>query len=233
MRMRKGTRNKKKEKMLNELSASRGIIKIACDRSGISRNTFYEWMKNDEEFKKAVDIIQEEQIDFVESRLLDNINDGDTQASTFYLKTKGKGRGYTERDIPQLASVPIQDNTPDAGVMNFVQDKFQELTELLKEQGRYSPAYNIQIKIAAQLCVKTDMLFEETLKPNHKAINVQISREGNERETISATESLYKQYAEQCQTALRALGLNTDGKKIEIDDDSFDRFFEDMNREEE
>ena len=54
--MRKGTRNKKKEKMLEELSASRGIIKIACDRSGISRNTFYEWIKQDPEFKKAVDI---------------------------------------------------------------------------------------------------------------------------------------------------------------------------------
>lgn len=231
--MRKGTRNKKKEKMLEELSASRGIIKIACDRSGISRNTFYEWIKQDPEFKKAVDIIQEEQIDFVESRLLDNINEGDTQASTFYLKTKGKGRGYTERDIPQTSAVLVQNNAPDIDVMKLVQSKIDELTALLKEQGRYSSAYNIQIKIAAQLCVKTDMLFEETLKPNHKAINVQISREGNERETISATESLYKQYAEQCQTALRALGLNTDGKKIEIDDDSFDRFFEDMNREEE
>lgn len=231
--MRKGTRNKKKEKMLEELSASRGIIKIACDRSGISRNTFYEWIKQDLEFKKAVDIIQEEQIDFVESRLLDNINEGDTQASTFYLKTKGKGRGYTERDIPQTSAALVQNNAPDIDVMKLVQSKIDELTALLKEQGRYSSAYNIQIKIAAQLCVKTDMLFEETLKPNHKAINVQISREGNERETISATESLYKQYAEQCQTALRALGLNTDGKKIEIDDDSFDRFFEDMNREEE
>lgn len=226
--MRKCLKDKKKEKLLTELSATKGIISPACKRAGVSRYTFYEWLKSDENFRQRVEEIQEEQGDFVESKLLENIDDSDTQAIIFYAKTKLKHRGYTERDLPQQPAKP-QNSTPNTDILQQVNSKFEEIKSLMQELGRYSPALNVQINIAAQLCVKADMMFAQTLLPDHKSINTQISREGNERESISAAETLYRQYAEQCQSALRALGLNTDGKLPEKEDDSFDQFYNDLN----
>lgn len=82
---------------LNALAESRGIISTACKRVGISRQTYYNWLADDEAFRDACNEIAEEQIDQVESRLLDLIEEGDVSSTLFYLKTKGRNRGYNER----------------------------------------------------------------------------------------------------------------------------------------
>lgn len=48
-------------------------------------------------FKKEVDDIQNIALDFAESQLHKQIQDGNTTATIFLLKTKGKKRGYIER----------------------------------------------------------------------------------------------------------------------------------------
>ena len=58
---------------------------------------FYEWMKEDEEFRNQVDDIQNIALDYAESQLHKQIGEGSTSATIFYLKTKGKSRGYIER----------------------------------------------------------------------------------------------------------------------------------------
>lgn len=88
---------KLKKNFLKELSASNGIVYVACQATGISRGTYYNWHKQDPAFQKAADDINEETLDKVESKFLTNINAGDTTAMIFYLKTKGKHRGYIER----------------------------------------------------------------------------------------------------------------------------------------
>ena len=49
------------------------------------------------EFKVTVDDIVEGVIDHVESKLFENINKNDTTSIIFFLKTRGKKRGYVER----------------------------------------------------------------------------------------------------------------------------------------
>lgn len=86
-----------KRKMLEALEKSLGIVSTAARMVNIARNTHYEWMKNDEAYKEAVDMINEGVIDFAESKLHNLIDKGDTAATIFYMKTKGKKRGYIER----------------------------------------------------------------------------------------------------------------------------------------
>ncbi len=88
---------RRQKKLLEALVKTNGIICPACEMAGIDRKTFYIWKKQDEEFAKQVEDITERQIDIVESKLLQNINNGDTTSIIFYLKTKGRNRGYSER----------------------------------------------------------------------------------------------------------------------------------------
>jgi hypothetical protein len=86
--------NAKKKAMLEALEKSLGIVTTACKAVGVARVTHYEWVKLDEEYKAKVDEIMEVQLDFVENKLIDRINKGDTVAIIFYLNSKGKARGY-------------------------------------------------------------------------------------------------------------------------------------------
>lgn len=96
MRTRVSTAAQKKA-FIKQLRARHGIITLACSDVGITRGCYYKWLNNDAKFKAECEIIDEESIDFVESKLLGRINDHDTTAIIFYLKTKGKKRGYVEQ----------------------------------------------------------------------------------------------------------------------------------------
>ena len=87
---------KDKGKFLEVFASKLGNVSKACDAAQISRQTYYDWMK-DKEFSGKVDEVREGLLDFAEHQLLSNIKDGKTAEILFYLKTKGKKRGYIER----------------------------------------------------------------------------------------------------------------------------------------
>ena len=86
-----------KQNLLTTLEMSLGVVTTACAKAGISRATYYNWYDSDIEFKERVDAIQDVVLDFAESQLHQNISKGDTASILFYLKCKGKKRGYIER----------------------------------------------------------------------------------------------------------------------------------------
>lgn len=86
-----------KAALLKALEKSLGIVTSACKSAGCARNTFYEYCKDDAEFKEKVEDISNLTLDFAESQLHEQIKDGNTTATIFFLKTKGKKRGYVER----------------------------------------------------------------------------------------------------------------------------------------
>lgn len=92
-----------KKKVLEELQRSLGIVSIACRKCGITRKSYYRWMREDEEFQSAVEEIYESRGDFVEGKLLENIRNGETTAIIFYCKTKLKERGYIERKEQEVS----------------------------------------------------------------------------------------------------------------------------------
>ena len=86
-----------KKKLLEALEKSLGVVTTACKQVGCARSTFYDYMAKDQEFKKAVNDISEIALDFAESKLHEQVSEGNTTATIFYLKTKGKSRNYIER----------------------------------------------------------------------------------------------------------------------------------------
>lgn len=83
-----------KKKLLKALTETRGLVLTACNKANIGRSTHYDWYHKDEEYKASVDAINDMMVEGVESKLKDLIDDGNTAAIIFYLKTKGRDSGY-------------------------------------------------------------------------------------------------------------------------------------------
>ena len=111
-------RHIKKESILAALEKSLGVVTVACKQADVPRSTYYKWLNEDEEFAKAVKDIENIALDFGESQLHKQIGDGNTSATIFFLKTKGKKRGYVERNEVDLTSgdEPIKINVNIKGV---------------------------------------------------------------------------------------------------------------------
>ena len=102
--MGKKEHNLKKDTLLQALENSLGIVSTACNRSGISRSSFYKWYKEDEEFRKKVDEIDNVKLDYVETKLFKNIENEKEKSIIFYLQHKGHKRGYVQRQNINLTS---------------------------------------------------------------------------------------------------------------------------------
>jgi hypothetical protein len=100
--------NTKKRAFLEALEANLGIVTKAAAAVGLSREIHYYWIKNDPEYKQAVEELDGTVLDFAEGQLHSLIKEGDTAATIFFLKTKGKKRGYIERqEITGADNQPI------------------------------------------------------------------------------------------------------------------------------
>jgi uncharacterized protein YaiE (UPF0345 family) len=86
-----------KKGMIEALEKSLGIVTTACKTVGIARQTHYNWMTEDPDYKAAVEGIADIALDFAESQLHKQIQKGEVTSTIFYLKTKGKKRGYIEK----------------------------------------------------------------------------------------------------------------------------------------
>jgi len=86
-----------KKAMLEALEKSLGVVTSACRSVGVGRTTHYLWLEKDPEYRKAVKDVENVAIDFAETHLHMQIKDGNPSSTIFYLKTKGKKRGYIER----------------------------------------------------------------------------------------------------------------------------------------
>lgn len=99
-----------KRNLLKALEKSLGVVTTACKHCDCSRETFYKYLREDKDFKDKVEDISNIALDFAESQLHKQIKAGVTSATIFYLKTKGKSRGYVERveqDLNVKAEQPL------------------------------------------------------------------------------------------------------------------------------
>lgn len=80
------------------------VKQARCETSPatVGVSTAYEWRTADKEFdkavKRAVKQSHENGLDLAESKLIEKIHSGETTPIIFYLKTKGRDRGFVERN---------------------------------------------------------------------------------------------------------------------------------------
>lgn len=86
-----------KKALLEALEKSLGVVTTACKSVQLDRSTFYKYYNTDGVFKASVDELENIALDFAESQLHKQIASGNPTSTIFYLKTRGKKRGYIER----------------------------------------------------------------------------------------------------------------------------------------
>jgi hypothetical protein len=118
------TTKENKKAIIEALKQSLGVVTTACDSVGITRQTYYYWLKTDEEFRQEVEDLENVTLDFAESQLFKQIKEGSTAATIFYLKTKGRKRGYIEK-----TELDVTNKNPD-----FSQLSTEELVKLLADE---------------------------------------------------------------------------------------------------
>ena len=90
--------------MLEALEKAMGVVTTAAKMVGIDRVTHYRWLADDKEYNEAVEDLQNVVLDFAESALYKMVENHNPAATLFLLKTKGKKRGYIERQEIQHSS---------------------------------------------------------------------------------------------------------------------------------
>ena len=102
------TKSDKKKRFLKFFDNNNGHISNTCKKLGISRQTYYDWCEEDENFKLECLNVKESIIDETEDELRKLIKAGNPTAIIFKLKTQGKDRGYSERNELELIR-PIEE----------------------------------------------------------------------------------------------------------------------------
>lgn len=86
-----------KKQVEEALRQAGGMKYIAAEKLKCAPSTITAYLKKYKSLEKVVDEATELTLDVAEAALINKIKDGDTTSIIFYLKTKGKKRGYSER----------------------------------------------------------------------------------------------------------------------------------------
>ncbi len=126
----------KKTAMIKALEKSLGVVSTAVQKVGISRTLHYNWVNDDAEYREAVEEIDGSALDFAESSLHGAMKNGSVPAMIFYLKCKGKKRGYVERqeiDHSGMKPIMIIDDIPTPPLS--IQEAKRRLEVLRSDEG--------------------------------------------------------------------------------------------------
>jgi transposase len=103
-----------KDLIIEAIHGSGAILNTIAKRLNVSWHTAKKYCDEYEETRQALQDETEKTIDMAESTLLKSIESGDIQAAKWYLSTKGKKRGYSEKlELEHGGKIAfIKDGTP-------------------------------------------------------------------------------------------------------------------------
>jgi hypothetical protein len=86
-----------KQALIEALRENDGNMAAAARRFHCSRTTVWDYVNEDEKLRALVEELSESFIDEAENQLYSYIREGNVVATIFFLKTKARHRGYSER----------------------------------------------------------------------------------------------------------------------------------------
>ena len=93
-----------KQALIGALNDLDGNMAAAARRFHCSRELVRQHVERDPALRELVDQLSESFTDECEAKLFEKIRDGDTACIIFYMKTRARDRGYSER----LELLPLQ-----------------------------------------------------------------------------------------------------------------------------
>lgn len=98
-----------KQQIIDALWKTGGLITVAAQKLDCHYSTVENYINRSQKIKSELKKIKEKTLDIAEAQLITKINEGDLGAIIFYLKCKGKDRGYIERQEFQNIEVkPVE-----------------------------------------------------------------------------------------------------------------------------
>ena len=90
-----------REELISAIWAAQGKVTVAAQRLGCTVRTIYNYANKYATVQNAIDearaMWDEKLVDLAELKLFQEVNDGNAWAIKYALSTKGKSRGYVER----------------------------------------------------------------------------------------------------------------------------------------
>jgi len=90
-----------REELISAIWAAQGKVTVAAQRLGCTVRTIYNYANKYATVQNAIDearaMWDEKLVDLAELKLFQEVNDGNAWAIKYALSTKGKHRGYVER----------------------------------------------------------------------------------------------------------------------------------------
>lgn len=119
------------------LIASRGNLSMAARKLGVSRSGMEKFLNTRPELQEVRREAKESMLDVAEDQLMSLIHTGDIRAITFYLKTQGKERGYTERqEVTGKDGGALVARQEAAALKDLTPEELAKLTQELLAQGK-------------------------------------------------------------------------------------------------
>jgi len=120
------------------LEANAGFISGAAKSLGVTYQAIHNRINKDKELKDFYDAITESHLDLAESKLLSNIKDGNMTGICFFLKCKGKARGYIEKQNWELSGPgggPIKVETSLVDMSKLTDEELASIAKLSEDDS--------------------------------------------------------------------------------------------------
>jgi hypothetical protein len=131
----------KKRLFLQYLEKTRGVVTAVCEKVGISRATFYVWVKNDKEFRKNAQDILRRKPEVLEDMLFTKAMGGDVQSLKYLLdRTHPKFKKGKQKKVDEEVHIYHHKVEP------VVKEKPKSLTQILWEEAARRKAIVDHIK---------------------------------------------------------------------------------------